>query len=403
MASVLSNNMNDIKSVTFFMKECNRMGLNVLGPDVNESWYKFAVNEKGEIRFGLGAVKGVGQGPVKNISETRKETGKFVTIFDFIKRVSLKDCNKRVIESLAMAGAFDSFNNFHRAQFFNLDEKQVSFVEKLIKFGQAFQLKSNTQQVNMFDAVGESLQLAEPQIPPTEEWSTFELLTREKDVVGIYISGHPLEDYLLELKFFCDINLKVLNENLQELPEREFSFIGLASSAANLESRRGTKYGVLELQDMEGQMEFRLFGEQYLKFMHFLVPGNFLHIKGKVQQRPKYYKSDEFQKEFRIQQIDVLDDIRDKLSNSLYLRWDFESLKDDQISLLEKLISKHKGKKQIVFELLDKESNSFITLNSRKFMSNVSNELVQEIAKIDGFLGFSINKSTMNNYLQETN
>ena len=403
MASVLSNNMNDIKSVTFFMKECNRMGLNVLGPDVNESWYKFAVNEKGEIRFGLGAVKGVGQGPVKNISETRKETGKFVTIFDFIKRVSLKDCNKRVIESLAMAGAFDSFNNFHRAQFFNLDEKQVSFVEKLIKFGQAFQLKSNTQQVNMFDAVGESLQLAEPQIPPTEEWSTFELLTREKDVVGIYISGHPLEDYLLELKFFCDINLKVLNENLQELPEREFSFIGLASSAANLESRRGTKYGVLELQDMEGQMEFRLFGEQYLKFMHFLVPGNFLHIKGKVQQRPKYYKSDEFQKEFRIQQIDVLDDIRDKLSNSLYLRWDFESLKNDQISLLEKLISKHKGKKQIVFELLDKESNSFITLNSRKFMSNVSNELVQEVAKIDGFLGFSINKSTMNNYLQETN
>ena len=403
MASVLSNNMNDIKSVTFFMKECNRMGLNVLGPDVNESWYKFAVNEKGEIRFGLGAVKGVGQGPVKNISETRKETGKFVTIFDFIKRVSLKDCNKRVIESLAMAGAFDSFNNFHRAQFFNLDEKQVSFVEKLIKFGQAFQLKSNTQQVNMFDAVGESLQLAEPQIPPTEEWSTFELLTREKDVVGIYISGHPLEDYLLELKFFCDINLKVLNENLQELPEREFSFIGLASSAANLESRRGTKYGVLELQDMEGQMEFRLFGEQYLKFMHFLVPGNFLHIKGKVQQRPKYYKSDEFQKEFRIQQIDVLDDIRDKLSNSLYLRWDFESLKDDQISLLEKLILKHKGKKQIVFELLDKESNSFITLNSRKFMSDVSNELIQEIAKIDGFLGFSINKSTMNNYLQESN
>ena len=179
----------------------------------------------------------------------------------------------------------------------------------------------------MFDAIGESLELAEPEIPPTEEWSNFELLTKEKEVVGIYISGHPLQDYLLELKYFCDINLKVLNENLQELPEREFSFIGLVSNAANLESRRGTKYGVLELQDMEGQMEFRLFGEQYLKFMHFLVPGNFLHIKGKVQQRPKYYKSDEFQKEYRIQQIDVLDDIRDKLSNSLYLKWDYESLK----------------------------------------------------------------------------
>ena len=165
MASVLSNNMNDIKSVTFFMKECNRMGLNVLGPDVNESWYKFAVNEKGEIRFGLGAVKGIGHGPVKNIIGTRKELGNFNSVFDFVKKVSLKDCNKRVLESLVMSGAFDSFKNFHRAQFFQIDEKQISFVEKVIKFGQAFQSKTNSHQVNMFDAFGDSLNLVEPQIP----------------------------------------------------------------------------------------------------------------------------------------------------------------------------------------------------------------------------------------------
>jgi DNA polymerase-3 subunit alpha len=154
---------------------------------------------------------------------------------------------------------------------------------------------------------------------------------------------------------------------------------------------------------MEGQMEFRLFGEQYLKFMHFLVPGNFLHIKGKVQQRPKYYKSDEFQKEYRIQQIDVLDDIRDKLSNSLYLKWDYESLKEDQINDLEKLMGKYKGKKQIIFELLDSESSTYVTLNSRKFMSNVSNELIHEISQLDGFLGYSINKSNMVNYLEKNN
>ena len=154
---------------------------------------------------------------------------------------------------------------------------------------------------------------------------------------------------------------------------------------------------------MEGQMEFRLFGEKYLKFMHFLVPGNFLHIKGKVQQRPKYYKSDEFQKEYRIQQIDVLDDIRDKLSNSLYLKWDYESLKTEQINELEKLMGKYKGKKQIIFELLDSESSSYVTLNSRKFMSNVSNELLHEISQLDGFLGYSINKSNMVNYLEKNN
>jgi len=137
--------------------------------------------------------------------------------------------------------------------------------------------------------------------------------------------------------------------------------------------------------------------------MHFLVPGNFLHIKGKVQQRPKYYKSDEFQKEYRIQQIDILDDIRDKLSNSLYLKWDYESLKEDQINDLEKLMGKYKGKKQIIFELLDSESSTYVTLNSRKFMSNVSNELIHEISQLDGFLGYSINKSNMVNYLEKNN
>ncbi|MEC8286115.1 MAG: DNA polymerase III subunit alpha, partial [Bacteroidota bacterium] len=399
MAAVLSNNMNDIKTVTFFMEECNRMGMKVLGPDVNESWYKFAVNEKGEIRFGLGAIKGVGHGPVKNIVEKRKEEGKFHSIFDFVKKVSLKDCNKRVLESLAMAGAFDSFVGVHRAQYFGLDEHQQTLIEKSIKFGQAFQAKNNTNQASLFDAFGETVELAEPKIPHVEEWSTFELLTKEKDVVGIYITGHPLQDYKLELNYFCYINLKVLNEKLQELPEREFSFIGLANSAANLESRRGTKYGVLELQDIEGQMEFRLFGEQYLKFMHFLVPGNFLHIKGKVQQRPKYYKSDEFQKEFRIQQIELLDDVRKKLTASLYVRWDFEEMKKDCISSIEKLIKNHKGKKQLIFELLDKESNSFITLNSRKFQTNVSNDFLAGLQNLDGFLGYSINKSKMDSYL----
>ena len=399
MAAVLSNNMNDIKTVTFFMEECNRMGMKVLGPDVNESWYKFAVNEKGEIRFGLGAIKGVGHGPVKNIVEKRKEEGKFHSIFDFVKKVSLKDCNKRVLESLAMAGAFDSFAGVHRAQYFGLDEHQQTLIEKSIKFGQAFQAKNNTNQASLFDAFGETVELAEPKIPHVEEWSTFELLTKEKDVVGIYITGHPLQDYKLELNYFCDINLKVLNEKLQELPEREFSFIGLANSAANLESRRGTKYGVLELQDIEGQMEFRLFGEQYLKFMHFLVPGNFLHIKGKVQQRPKYYKSDEFQKEFRIQQIELLDDVREKLTASLYVRWDYEEMKKDCISSIEKLIKNHKGKKQLIFELLDKESKSFITLNSRKFQTNVSNDFLEGLQNLDGFLGYSINKSKMDSYL----
>ena len=298
-----------------------------------------------------------------------------------------------------MGGAFYSFSGFHRAQYFHIDEKQTSLIEKALKFGQAFQAKSNSNQVNLFDAFEESVELAEPKMPQVEEWSTFELLSKEKEVVGIYLSGHPLEDYKLELKYFCDINLKILNENLQQLPEREYAFIGLASSAANLESRRGTKYGVIDLQDMEGQMEFRLFGEHYLKFMHFLVPGNFLYIKGKVQQRPKYYKSDEFQKEFRIQQIELLDDVRNKLTNTIYLRWDYELLKEEQVQNITKLFKKHKGKKHIVFELLDRSTKSFVTLNSRNHLTNISNELLEDINEIPGYLGYSINKSLMDLYI----
>ncbi len=402
MAAVLSNNMNDIKTVTFFMQECNRMGLQVLGPDVNESWYKFAVNEKGEIRFGLGAIKGVGEGPVKNIVELRKTEGKFYSVFDFVKKVSLKDCNKRVLESLTMAGAFDEFKGLHRAQYFHVDEKQTTLIEKAIKFGHSFQANKNSSQVNMFESLGESIEIAEPIIHASEEWSTFEMLTREKEVVGIYLSGHPLQDYKLELEYFCDVNLKVLKEHQEQLPEKEYSFIGLASSAANLESRRGTKYGVLDLQDMEGQMEFRLFGEQYLKFMHFLVPGNFLYIKGKIQQRPKYYKSDEYQKEFRIQQIELLSDVRDKLTNNLFIRWDYDLLKKEQIDGLNKLFKAHKGKKNITFELLDKLTNVVITLNSRSKTVEVSNELLEKLHEFRGYLGFSINKSTMNQYLKDS-
>ena len=148
-------------------------------------------------------------------------------------------------------------------------------------------------------------------------------------------------------------------------------------------------------------MEFRLFGEQYLKFMHFLVPGNFLFIKGKVQQRPKYYKSDEFQKEFRIQQIEVLDDVREKLANSLFLRWDYQFIDKEKVKSLENLFGKYKGKKQIIFELLDKKTKSYVTLNSRKFRSNISNDLITKLSQFEGFLGYSINKSFMNHYVEK--
>ncbi|NNL61920.1 MAG: DNA polymerase III subunit alpha, partial [Flavobacteriaceae bacterium] len=201
MAAVLSNNMNDIKQVTFFMEECKRMKLNVLGPDVNESYYKFSVNKDNAIRFGMGAVKGVGAGAVKTIVATRKENGAYRSIFDMAKRIDLRAANKKAFENLANAGGFDCFADTHRAQYFQDDGDGITFLEKVIRYANKFQENENSAQVSLFGDASE-VQIAEPEVPPCEEWGTMEKLAREKEVVGIYISGHPLDDFRIEMDTF---------------------------------------------------------------------------------------------------------------------------------------------------------------------------------------------------------
>src|SRR5690606_24509440 len=194
MAAVLSNNMNDIKQVTFFMEECKRMGLEVLGPDVNESYYKFAVNKDNAVRFGMGAIKGVGRSAVETIVENRKKDGPYRSVFDLAKRVDLRAANKKAFENLALAGGFDSFADTHRAQYFHHDGDGITFLEKAIKYGAKFQENENSSQVSLFGDASE-VQIPEPIVPPCEDWGTMEKLRREKEVVGIYISGHPLDDF----------------------------------------------------------------------------------------------------------------------------------------------------------------------------------------------------------------
>ncbi|MCK5814446.1 MAG: DNA polymerase III subunit alpha, partial [Flavobacteriaceae bacterium] len=205
MAAVLSNNMRDIKQVSFFMEECKRANIPVLGPDVNESYYKFAVNNDGAIRFGMGAIKGVGENAVASIVNERKKNGNFKSIFDLAKRIDLRAANKRTFEGMVFAGGFDSFNS-HRAQYFSLDEKGVSFLEKSIRYGSKFQENLNSSQISLFGESSE-FQFPEPIIPDCEEWAMMEKLSKEKEVVGIYISGHPLDDYKTELKYFCNASL----------------------------------------------------------------------------------------------------------------------------------------------------------------------------------------------------
>jgi DNA polymerase-3 subunit alpha len=211
MAAVLSNNMNDIKQVTFFMEECKRMGLEVLGPDVNESFYKFTVNQSMAIRFGMGAIKGVGAGAVETIVENRKD-GKYKSVFDLTKKIDLRAANKKALENLVLAGALDNFNNGNRAQYFQTENDNVNFLEKAIKYGAKIKENENSSQVSLFGDTSE-VQIPEPKLPEVVSWNTMEKLAREKEVVGIYISGHPLNDYKYQLKYFCNTKLT----NLQNL------------------------------------------------------------------------------------------------------------------------------------------------------------------------------------------
>src|SRR5690606_4613574 len=238
MAAVLSNSMNDIKEVSFLMEECRRMGIEILGPDVNESNYKFTVNDRGAIRFGMGAVKGVGRGAVETIVENRSQ-GKYKSVFDLAKRIDLRAANKRAFENLAYAGGFDGFGA-HRAQYLHKDQDGIVFLEKVLRYASKFQENENSAQVSLFGDMSE-VQIPEPEVPPCEEWSTMRKLKLEKEVVGLYISGHPLDDYKHEMKFFTTAGLSEL-QDLEKMVKREVQIGGIVSETKHLESRNGTGF-----------------------------------------------------------------------------------------------------------------------------------------------------------------
>ena len=372
MAAVLSNNMNDIKSVTFFMEECKRMGLEVLGPDVNESWFKFAVNKQGAIRFGMGAMRGVGQGAVKSMVDERKENGEFLSVFDFSRRVSLKDCNKRVFESLALGGAFDGFIGIHRAQYFyRATERDNSLIEMAIKYGNAYQASLNSAQVSMFGGDDGSADMPEPLPPRCDEWNTLEKLNREKEVVGIFISGHPLDDYKLELDNFCNGKLSYLNE-LENHRLRDLSIGGIITASTERYTKRGQPFGIFEIEDYSGSKEIFLFAEDYLKFRHMLVPGAFLWIKGKVQPR-KWGNRDEL--EFKVNVMEMLDKVRDK-ATSITIKMSLNDLSEQLINDVYQQATENQGRCRLRFEVNDPVEEISIALPSKSHKVSLTQELI---------------------------
>lgn len=355
MAAVLSNNMNDIKSVTFFMEECKRMGIEVLPPDVNESFYKFTVNERNAIRFGMGAVKNVGMGAVQTIVETRKD-GKYKSVFDLARRIDLRAANKKAFENLALAGGFDCFTDTHRAQYFTIDGDGVSFLEKVIRYGAKYQENENSAQVSLFGEMSE-VQIPEPVVPAAEEWGAMEKLAREKEVVGIYISGHPLDDYKYELKYFCNTTLTEL-KNLENYIGKQITVGGIITNVEHRVSKDNKGWATFNLEGYDDSYEFRIFEGKdatYSKYRAFLIPNNFVHIRLTVQEG--WINKDGKKSDPRIQFINVqyLQDVMSGMAKNLVIRFRLDELENQTIETILNTFRKNRGNHTVTFEVYEFE------------------------------------------------
>ena len=377
MAAVLSNNMNDIKQVSFFMEECKYMSIDVLGPDINESIFKFNVNENNSIRFGMGAVKGVGQSAVKAIVEGRK-SGKYKSIFDFAKRVDLRSANKKAFDSLVLAGAFDSVDKAHRAQYFYENGDGVTFVEKAIRFGSKFQERENSPQTSLFSDADE-IKISEPNFPECDKWSKLDQLKKEKNVVGIYISGHPLDDYLDTLKFLTNIHLNDLKD-LRKLIDKEVRIGGIIGEVQHKISKNGRGWATFIIEDYFESYELRIFGEDYLKFKHFLVENNFVHIKMYIKEGWKNAETGRLG-DPRIQFLNF-QQLQDTLSSNtkkISIKIDAQLIEEDHIDYFRKLVKKHKGDQEIVFNLSANGNGLNINLYSVKNKVKITEELIKSL------------------------
>ena len=378
MAAVLSNNMNDIKQVTFFMEECKRMGVRVLGPDINESFYKFNVNEDKAIRFGMGAVKGGGKGAVETNVKNRKD-GPYKDIYDFAKRIDLRLANKKTFENLILAGGLDSFNN-KRAQYFQIDNDGLTFLEKAIRHGAKHQELINSSQISMFEneSIDNQTDLA---IPDCEEWINLERLKKEREVVGIYISAHPLDDYLREIKNFTSTGLSSLND-LNKIINKDLYVGGIINEVEHLQTKTGNGFAVFSFEDFNDQYQFRIFGEDYLKYKHLLDENKILRLRISIREgwvnRETGRVGDP-----RIQflNMELLDGIIDSSSKKITLKIDSSTLNLDEVKKLKKIFSKHKGSKPVYFDILDTNNEFKLNMISEQTKVSITKDLLSSLEK----------------------
>ena len=378
MASVLTHNQSNIDKVSFFMEECKSQSIPVLGPHVNESDQNFTVNKDGEIRFGLGAIKGTGESAVQAIVEERNTNGKFGDIFDFANRVNLRAVNKKSFEALAKAGAFDCFPEYHRRQYVEIDEDGTSLIEKAIRYANKLQQEEASSQASLFGGGG-GASVAKPKASRIEPYGEIEKLNIEKEMVGLYITGHPLDQFKFEMDHLTTAKISDLKE-LEALRGRELKIGGIISDVQHRTTKKGKPFGQVTIEDYNDSYSMFLFGESYMQFKTYLEKGWFVYIVGSVQPR---WNGDEL--EFKIQNIEYLGDIREKMTKGLELQTQIQYVNESMVAELERLVAKYPGKSLLRINVMSQFDNRAINLEmmSRKLTITPSDELMKELAKMD--------------------
>jgi DNA polymerase-3 subunit alpha len=386
MAANMSRNLSNITEIAKLMEECKRMKLNVMGPDVSESYAKFTVNKAGNIRFGMAAIKGVGEGAVQDIIKARQE-GEFKSIYDFVERVNLQSANKKNIEALAMAGAFDGFKQHTRSQFFAPDENDQTFIEKLIRYGNKMQFENSNMQPSLFGEImaTQSVQKPEPVMVP--EWPDLVLLEKEKSLIGIYLTSHPLDKYKIEIDTLTtkDVSLQDLNSNIESLVGKELTFIGMVTEAREAIGKSGKPFSYLVLSDYTDSYKMFFFTKDYVEYGKYCKPGLYLMVRGAVQNR---FGGEQL--EFKVSRIELMDDIREKYFKSITLKVPLTVINNEMIADLERLTKKNAGKSLLKFDVFDPETKQVVNLFSRNTRIEITNELLAYFEKNED-LAFKIN------------
>ena len=378
MAAVLSRNISDLTEITKFMDECKVMGIKVLEPDVNESNLKFTVNKDGNIRFGLGAVKGVGENAVRAIIEEREKNGLYTSLFDFARRVNLNACNRKNVENLILAGAFDNFKEATREQFFATNTKGEMFLDSYMRYGVSYQIDKSKQQNSLFGA--DMVEIPTPDVPKAERWSDLERLNRERDLVGVYLSSHPLESYSLLLDYVCNLTLKNFSSDLEKYVNSDIIIGGIVTSYREGLTKKGSPYGIITIEDYSGTAEIALFSKDFINYGAYGKEGLYLLVQGKVEIAKYNNKA-----QLRISRISLMDEAMAGSIKDITIVVDSQNFDSSKATAVNEVVNKYiGGTGELRFEIIDKSQNYSVPLYSRSKRVKIDKELVSVLEAIDG-------------------